>query len=206
MKIRWRILAPLVTALVAAALLVGPVGPASADGEAIPDSTQVGLFEPFGCSGYVTLATHNTPAGNSYTTKGNVCFYWSSTEHLGTVSRFQCFRNGQPYGDGAGGCRWTWVSALQSSTSTQGPWATRVSNSHCFTCGGIFVQDTDRFWGTTINICNLYVQRIARVVTYGTQTTADQVRFSLADGSQVLKDMANNTFSSVYNVFPPTPC
>jgi len=202
--IRWGLLA----ALTASIFTLSPMQASSSSpaGHSVSVSLPgVPIGDPFGCSGYITVASHNTPAGNSYTTKGNVCFYYGDSTHIGPVSRFQCFRNGQPYGDGPGGCRWEWDQALQSADSPQGPWSTRINTEQCFTCGGIFVQDSDRFYGSAIHICQLWLRDI-RVVTRGTVSQPDRVRFSLADGSQVLKDMANNTFSDVFFSDVGGPC
>ena len=87
-------------------------------------------------------------------------------------------------------CRWTWNQVLQRSPNGAFGWETLRSNDFCYTCGGSYVADSGRFYGT---------QRYSfeppswfRGATRSTATQAYQVRFYLADGSTVLKNMAVN--------------
>jgi hypothetical protein len=106
--------------------------------------------EPDSCSGYVTTMRHTTGAGNVYESRTNICTAWSNytTSSMPTdaIVRKQCFLNGQPYGDGTGGCRWESRVALQVDESNTTGWGNIVWNDWCYTCGGIYVQDSGRFY------------------------------------------------------------
>lgn len=154
---------------------------------------------PFSCGGYETVASHRTAAGNLYSTQVNVCLFDATgTLDLGVVARFKCFRNGVLYGEGTGGCRWTWNQVLQRSPNHI-TWESLRSNDFCVTCGGSYVADSGRKYGTTRYSLNPgYTFRGA---TRSTATQAYQVRFYLADGTTVLKNMAVS-LSAYYEPVP----
>jgi hypothetical protein len=184
------LLASPVSAVEDTTMVVGKTGDGSGSTTVADDSV---YSDPLYCSGYATLASHKTAAGNVYSTQGNVCLYYLQLEpsQWGTVTRYKCYRNGQLYGDGTGGCRWTWNQAFQTSPDSTS-WTTRQSQDWCVTCGGTYVSDTGRNWGNTYSVGRTYIRGVSR----SSASTADQVRFYLADGTTVLKNMSDR-FSHV---------
>jgi hypothetical protein len=159
------------------ALAVGLAGPAKAD-----------HTNNWACSGYQTTARVITAAGNDYQSRTNICVAWSpyttSSMWADAVVRKQCFRNGVPYGDGTGGCRWTGRVEHHGNSNLVGWYEINVNN-WCVTCGGAYVQDSGR----------IYTQPEHQMQTREEQNLATrakseggQVRFYLADGSTRLLD------------------
>jgi hypothetical protein len=147
----------------------------------------VAAMTPVYCSGYGTLSTDST---GEYSTKGNVCLYEASgTFDVGAVSRFQCFKRGVLYGAGLGGCRWTWNQVMQRSNDGV-HWTTMTADDRCFTCGGEFVSDSGRLFGTTAYA--LWCGYTLRAATRGTSTQAYQVRFYRSNGTEQLLPMSTN--------------
>jgi hypothetical protein len=163
---------------------------AAMDADKVPATTETTdqFSEPFACSGYTGMAWHVTEAGNVYRTDANVCgFYYdlSSIANTGTVARFKCYRNGQLYGAGAGGCRWLWNQITQYKNSS-GNWVTVISNNLLLPDDGTFAADSGRVWGESHTRYSGYSCRGA---IRSTTTTDFRVRFKLADGSEVVKHM-----------------
>jgi hypothetical protein len=141
----------------------------------------------YACTGYQSVASHVTAAGNVYESRRNVCvspysFNTTSSTWEGVV-RNTCWRNNVEYGDGTGGCRWTGYIDLQVDFfEPGGSIQTLAHTSWCYTCGGTFVQDSGRHFsshGAMNDIDSPAVRAVANNA---------QVRFYLADGSEVLKN------------------
>jgi hypothetical protein len=145
------------------------------------------LPTPVYCSGYGTLAS--TEDG-IYSTRGNICMFESTgTFDVGAVARFQCFRYGVLFGSGTGGCRWVWNQVLQRSNDNV-HWQTMTSNDNCYTCEGIFVDDSQRWYGNQIYA--LWCGYTLRAATRKTSVQPYRVRFYRTSGAEVLVDMATN--------------
>jgi hypothetical protein len=143
------------------------------------------LPTPQVCSDYQTLAT-----SGAYSTKGNVCLFESTgTFDWGTVARFICYKNGVRYGAGTGGCRWVWNQVMQRSNDGV-HWETRTSDDWCYTCEGIFVDDSGRFYGSQQYA--LWCGYTLRGATRGTASQPYRVRFYRTDGTEVVVTMKTN--------------
>lgn len=140
------------------------------------------LPAPVACSGYQTLAS-----SGAYSTKGNVCLFDSTgTFDIGAVARFICYRYGVQYGAGTGGCRWVWNQVMQRSNDGI-HWYTMTSNDNCYTCEGIFVDDSGRWYGNQIYA--LWCGYTLRGATRATAFQPYRVRFYKLDGSEALVTM-----------------
>jgi hypothetical protein len=153
------------------------------------------------CTGYHAVVWHQTGAGNVYEDRRNLClgFYgWASTSPIRPiwegVVRNQCYRNGSPYGDGTGGCRWDSNVGLQSYNVNDVCCGTDVTTAWCYTCGGTYVQDSGRRYSGHVSYPNTSDVRVrARAGAGGT-------RIYFADGSTRLF-----TQQVSYTTFEPVP-
>jgi hypothetical protein len=147
----------------------------------------------YGCSGYATTASYTTAAGNLYESKKNVCVGISTDgQTYAGVERRGCYRNGQPYGDGTGGCRWTGTVLLQWDYGDGNGWqdAFGTAKDWCNTCGGIYIQDSGRQWSVYTGKANASAAR--------GKSAGGQVRFYLADGSTVLLNEASRWGQGIF--------
>ena len=143
------------------------------------------LPAPKVCGGYRTLAS-----SGAYSTRGNVCLFESTGSFdVGAVARFLCYKNGVSYGAGLGGCRWVWNQVMQR-TNDGVHWQTMTSNDNCYTCEGIFVDDSGRWYGNQTYA--LWCGYTLRGATRSTAATSYRVRFYKTDGSEALVNMAVN--------------
>lgn len=158
---------------------------------------------PEQCSGYTSTASYITAAGNVYQSRTNVCLginpYTTTNATFDGVVRKQCFRNGIPYGDGTGGCRWTNRVELHYFDTDDNTWKDifSLANEWCVTCGGTYVQDSGRHWTGSVNL-NSSAWNDAGASR--SKSEGGQVRIYLADGSTRLLNE-----SSVYSkeIFVP---
>jgi hypothetical protein len=148
----------------------------------------------YNCTGYTTEAVHTTAAGNLYESRQQTCLtlvsFSNTVTTWETVTRAKCFRNGEVYGNGNGGCRWSGYVDLQGRLGSSGdPSITFEHDDWCSTCGGLFVHDSGRKYGTH----HLLESQFDWDIRAAANNTI--VRFSLADGSEVVKNH-NGQFTS----------
>lgn len=174
----------LAAALLPLALFVSLVGaPAPAVAH---DSTDTIPAES--CTGEQQAAYHVTPAGNLYETTVNVCEgvpatgpgYWT----VEGVVRLRCYRNAVIYD----GCRWAGAN-VETQWREEGipTWKVHSSVEWCVPCGTPATTgwrtDSGREWAGHLDDNNLMRDR--------GKHEGGQVRFLLADGTDVLKNMSS---------------
>jgi hypothetical protein len=149
------------------------------------DSTD--LIPAESCTGEQQTAFHVTAAGNLYEDTVNVCVgvpvqgadFWT----VEGVVRHRCYRNAAIYD----GCRWTSTVETQWKLENIPDWHVHSSVGWCVPCGTPettgWRTDSGREWAGHLDDHDLMRVR--------GKSEAGQVRFLLADGTEVLKNMSS---------------